>query len=343
MTDWQDIHDWTDLRAVRAALAAGADPDRAPGGHMAPLHSAACAGSVEVLAELLTVAREVDRPDSEDRTPLWHAVRNWDREKASALISAGADPWRPRTADGRCPGELAWWTPLADLVAGLPGAREPAPEERAAQRAADELIAAFDGGGGEGGEYHDWGCVAFVAGRSVAEVVAELGGDIVATIGEDGDEGGDVGRDGDTEEDGEVDYADVLLEEEGRVLVGAAPGGVVLQQFDGIAIHEERLLGPLSIGAVAVSVFDHPDAFIHPSIARDGVMCSSEEVMLDPGPGDPEEAWRYRFGDGGHPSGWTARALAMAAAVTGVAVDGGPRWIGRPGSSVVRLPGHLRH
>ncbi|MCC4320921.1 ankyrin repeat domain-containing protein, partial [Streptomyces malaysiensis] len=96
MTDWQDIHDWTDLRAVRAALAAGADPDCAPGGHMAPLHSAACAGSVEVLAELLTVAREVDRPDSEDRTPLWHAVRNWDREKASALISAGADPWRPR-------------------------------------------------------------------------------------------------------------------------------------------------------------------------------------------------------------------------------------------------------
>ncbi|MYU20001.1 ankyrin repeat domain-containing protein, partial [Streptomyces sp. SID8361] len=111
MTDWQDIHDWTDLRAVRAALAAGADADRAPGGHMAPLHSAACAGSDEVLAELLTVAREVDRPDSEDRTPLWHAVRNWDREKASALISAGADPWRPRAADGRCPGELAWCPP----------------------------------------------------------------------------------------------------------------------------------------------------------------------------------------------------------------------------------------
>ncbi|MGW7690095.1 ankyrin repeat domain-containing protein [Streptomyces asiaticus] len=95
MTDWQDIHDWTDLRAVRAALAAGADPDRIVGGHMAPLHSAACSGSAEVLAELLTVARQVDRPDAAGRTPLWHAVRDWNREKASALIAAGADPWRP--------------------------------------------------------------------------------------------------------------------------------------------------------------------------------------------------------------------------------------------------------
>lgn len=71
-------------------------------------------------------------------------------------------------------------------------------------------------------------------------------------------------------------------------------------------------------------------------------MCPCEEVMPDPEPGDPDEAWRYRFGDGGHPSGWTARALAMAAAVTGVAVDGGPRWIGRPGSSVILLPERLR-
>ncbi|WP_346167989.1 ankyrin repeat domain-containing protein [Streptomyces javensis] len=338
MTDWQDIHDWTDPRAVRAALAAGADPDRVVGGHMAPLHSAACSGSAEVLAELLTVAREVDQPDAAGRTPLWHAVRNWDREKASALIAAGADPWRPREVDGRSPGELAWWTPLADLVAGVPGAREPAPGERAAQRAADALIAAFDA---EEGEYQDWGCVAFVAGRSVPEVVAALGGDIVATIGEDEDEDEDGDENG--EEDGEADYADVLLEEEGRVLVGAAPGGVVLQQFDGIAIHGEEVLAPLSRGTVAVSVFDHPDAFIRPSIARDGVMCPCEEVMLDPEQGDPEEAWRYRFGDGGHPSGWTARALAMAAAVTGVAVDGGPRWIGRPGSSVILLPERLRN
>ncbi|MFS7873898.1 ankyrin repeat domain-containing protein [Streptomyces asiaticus] len=335
MTDWQDIHDWTNLRAVRAALAAGADPDRVLGGHMAPLHSAACSGSAEVLAELLTVAREVDQPDAAGRTPLWHAVRNWDREKASALIAAGADPWRPREADGRSPGELAWWTPLADLVAGVPGAREPSPGERAAQRAADELIAAFDA---EEGEYQDWGCVAFVAGRSVPEVVAALGGDIVATIGEDGGEDGDENG----EADGAADYADVLLEEEGRVLVGAAPGGVVLQQFDGIAIHGEEVLAPLSRGTVAVSVFDHPDAFIHPSIARDGAMCPCQEVMLDPERGDPEEAWRYRFGDGGHPSGWTARALAMAAAVTGVAVDGGPRWIGRPGNSVILLPEQLR-
>ncbi|QKV91342.1 ankyrin repeat domain-containing protein [Streptomyces sp. NA02950] len=311
MSHWT-LHDWTDLAAVRRALAAGADPDRNPTGYVPPLHSAACWGSAEVLAELLTVAREVDQPDWAGRTALWYAVREWDREKVAALIAAGADPWR-RRPDGRCPGELAWWAPVADQVAGLPGAVEPTEEERAAQRAADALIASFD----TDDDYQDWGCVAFVADRTAAELVAALGGEEVPV-----------------EDDEEA-------LEEGLLLVHDLPGGAVLQQYDGIEIHGEEVLGLLSRGTVAVSVFDHPDAFICPSVSRDGVLGPCEEVMRDPEKDDPPETWRYRFGDGGHPSGWTARALAMAVALTGVDVDGGAKWPG-PGGRAVRLPVELR-
>lgn len=72
------------------------------------------------------------------------------------------------------------------------------------------------------------------------------------------------------------------------------------------------------------------------------VLCPCEEVPRGQAEGDPEEAWRYRFGDSGHPSGWTARALAMAAALTGVVVDGGPRWLDAPDGRILRLPAGLR-
>ncbi|MES4906520.1 MULTISPECIES: ankyrin repeat domain-containing protein [unclassified Streptomyces] len=270
-----NIGDWADPQDIRAALAAGADPDRDPSGQTTPLHLAADVGSAESLAELLAVVKDVDRPDWADRTPLWYAVRSWDREKASALIAAGADPWR-RSADGRSPGRIAWPTPLADLVAGLPGAVEPTPEERAAQEAADALIASFDPQSDDG---HGGLCVAFVAGRDAADV---------------------------------LDAGIELLD-----------GGV---------------LRALSRGTVAVSVFDHPNAFIYPEVFRDGEVCPGDEVMRDPVEGAPEEAWLHRFGDG-HPSGWMARALAMASALTGIRLDGGAAWFEEPCDLVFRIPG----
>lgn len=286
-------------------------------------------GSPQSPAELLAVVAEVDRPDWADRTPLWYAVRSWKRGNAPALIAAGADPWR-RSADGRSPGRMAWATPLADLVAGLPGAVEPTAEERAAQEAADALIASFEAEGDQG---HGGTCVAFVAGRDAADVLAVLAG--LGATPMEADAGG-----GEDAEDGDDENGMSVLWEEGVAGVSTVPGGAVIEQDRGIGLLDEGVLRALSRGTVAVAVFDHPNAFIHPGVYRDGEPCPGDEVMRDPVEGAPEEAWLYRFGDG-HPSGWTSRALAMAAALTGVRLEGGTAWFGNRCDLVLRLPERL--
>lgn len=110
---WWGVNDWTDLDLVRAELATGADPNSDVPVFEKPLHAAADRGSPEVVAEL---AMRVDDADAENRgrTALWMAVFEGRTDNARALVSAGADPWRPMMA-GWSPGRLSLAGPTPDL------------------------------------------------------------------------------------------------------------------------------------------------------------------------------------------------------------------------------------
>ena len=96
---------WSDLAAVRARLAGGADPNTLVRGHGRPLHHAAREGSAEVVAELARLVDDVDAVD-DGRTALWLAVHAGKPASARALVAAGADPERPMMA-GWSPARLS--------------------------------------------------------------------------------------------------------------------------------------------------------------------------------------------------------------------------------------------
>jgi uncharacterized protein len=82
-----------------ARLAAGENPNVSDPAGYAPLHFAAQAGSVEVVAALLSHGAVVDAPNSYGNTPLFVAVFNWlncdqSGETIAFLRGHGADPLR---------------------------------------------------------------------------------------------------------------------------------------------------------------------------------------------------------------------------------------------------------
>ncbi|WP_246074975.1 ankyrin repeat domain-containing protein [Nonomuraea terrae] len=111
-TGWDS---WTDFERIRALRDAGADPNSGVSHFGTPLHAAAKHGSPEVIAEL---AGRVDDIDAlyRGRTALWAAVFADRPGNARALVSAGADPWRPMM-NGWSPGRLALAGPTPDLFA----------------------------------------------------------------------------------------------------------------------------------------------------------------------------------------------------------------------------------
>ncbi|WP_245899856.1 ankyrin repeat domain-containing protein [Nonomuraea indica] len=120
-------NDWTDLSLVRARLDAGADPNAGLFVHGRPLHAAAAIGSPEVVAELVRRVDDVDA-EHEGRTALWEAVYNNRPDNARALVSAGADPWRPMM-NGWSPGRLGLATPTL-TSSPFPTARRACPLPR---------------------------------------------------------------------------------------------------------------------------------------------------------------------------------------------------------------------
>lgn len=87
-----------DVEIVRLLVAAGADPCRRceyghlPGTRMpTPLHKAAAAGTAEVLALLLSAARDVDVLSADGVAPLHCAAAGDDPVRVRMLLEAGAD------------------------------------------------------------------------------------------------------------------------------------------------------------------------------------------------------------------------------------------------------------
>ncbi|MER6951481.1 ankyrin repeat domain-containing protein [Nonomuraea sp. NPDC000554] len=112
---WFNIgwNEWADLGLIRAQLDAGADPNSGVRIFEKPLHVAAERGSPEVIAELAMRGADVDA-EHQGRTALWVAVVEGRPDNARALVSAGADPWRP-TIGSWSPGRLSLAGPTPGL------------------------------------------------------------------------------------------------------------------------------------------------------------------------------------------------------------------------------------
>ncbi|MEV0195082.1 ankyrin repeat domain-containing protein [Nonomuraea sp. NPDC050691] len=267
-TEWYAIgwDDWKDVQAVRARLAAGADPHSGVYYHGTPLIAAAQIGSPEVITEL---CRHVDDVDAEHkgRTPLWEAVFNHRADNARALVAAGADPWRPMM-NGWSPGRLALAGPTPDLFPVPPG--EPGLSETEASAAAEarRLVAAL-------GAFDSDGLgLACVAGISAAEATRRLG-----AVPADEEK---------VEELLEDPFCDL---DGGLAIVGVTdvPGGCVVTQPWGYTPSDPGVIQRLSAGTVCYGLFDNPKSGNQGSSARDGVI---EEWDTHPGGGSasPEES-----------------------------------------------------
>ena len=82
----------SDHAAVRALLAAGADPDAAWGDGTTALHWAAHRDAPALVADLLAAGADVDAADDHGITPLALACLNGSRLVVDTLLAAGADP-----------------------------------------------------------------------------------------------------------------------------------------------------------------------------------------------------------------------------------------------------------
>ncbi|MFI6737072.1 ankyrin repeat domain-containing protein [Nonomuraea sp. NPDC050451] len=157
---------WAEPELIRARLDAGADPNARVDHLRTPLHAAAEWGSPEVIAELAGRVDDVDT-EFEGRTALWTAVFADRPHNVQALLSAGADPWRPMM-NGWSPGRLAQAGPTPGLFS------PPSPElglseaEAAAVAEARRLIAAL------GSLYYEGLSLACVAGITAAEATRRL-------------------------------------------------------------------------------------------------------------------------------------------------------------------------
>ncbi|MEU4836263.1 ankyrin repeat domain-containing protein [Streptosporangium sp. NPDC023615] len=253
---WWGINDWTDLDLVRVELAAGADPNYGVPIFEKPLHAAAERGSPDVVSELAALVDDVDA-EREGRTALWMAVFEGRTDNARALVSAGADPWRPMMA-GWSPGRLSLASPTPGLFP-LPSSEIGLSEaEAAAVAEAGRLISAL---GDYDYDLYDGLGLACVAELSAAEATARL-----EAVPADG-----VDIDGLYEAWWNKSDADLI------VGITDVPGGCVIIQPWGYTPSTRGLLERVSPGTACYSMYDNPKGGIFGHVARDGAVITAWE------------------------------------------------------------------
>ncbi|MEV4058504.1 ankyrin repeat domain-containing protein [Nonomuraea dietziae] len=258
---WSGIgwDDWSNLSLIRARLDAGADPNAGAFFHERPLHAAAGCGSPEVVAEL---ARRVDDVDAEHegRTALWEAVFHNRPDNARALVTAGADPWRPMM-DGWSPGRLSLATPTPDLFTLPDGEPGLSAAESAAVAEAGRLIATLERFDDDG---FSLACVADITAAEAARRLEAVPAD-----------------DLDVEELMDDPWSD---EDNGLSVVGVTdvPGGCVVVQPWGYVASNPGVMERLSAGTVCYALFANPKSGNQGAVARHGVI---EEWDTHPGGG----------------------------------------------------------
>ena len=314
--DWQGVgyrEGWADAALVQARLDGGAPPNaRITGQGGTPLHLAAEWGAAEAVAVLLSHNAEVDARDDDEHTPLWYATCKVNEDSIRALINAGADVWTPQTGLWS-PGRLLLTTPLAPLVAELPGAVELPTEEAAAFREADALIAAF----GERELWTEGLGITFVRGLSEDELIRRLGADPAQC----------------PEADLEhapfdpTDY-DESLRYVGVTSVPGAPGGCVITQ-DGYMPSDDAVVRAISAGTDAYGLYFNPKGGTFGTLARDGEAVEHEEIGLPPGEPDPPAHWHFRFWQRGRAFPYDADTLAYACAAAGLRISDGREAVDR--------------
>ncbi|MEU6819073.1 ankyrin repeat domain-containing protein [Streptomyces atriruber] len=304
--DWAGMgyEDWGDAALIRARLDGGAPVDEQVWSGATPLHLAAERGDAEAVGLLLAHVTRVDAPDEEGHTALWHAVCKGDEDSVRALIRAGADVWTPQTGPWS-PGRLLLTTPLAAVVADLPGAVALPDEELAAFRAADALIAAFDE------EMWTEGLgVAFVRDLDADEVIRRLGAE-PARCPEVPSEEAPFDED-------EDDY-DTSLRFVAVTDLPGSPGGCVITQ-DGYMPGDDAVLRAISADTTAYGLYFNPKGGTHGTLARDGRCVEHEEIGLSPEATDPAAHWHFRFWQAGPGVPYDALDLAYACAAAGLRV-----------------------
>jgi ankyrin repeat protein len=316
---------------VRAALAAGGDPNQRSGAiRETPLHAVLSAAlwtpaeqdsSVEAVELLIGAGADVEAVNESGETPLWLAVRRGRRDHTVALLDAGADPWRT-VLGGRSAGRVALDGPLAPIFEQLPGAPTVSDEERAAQARADELITFYE----QWRHLPDGLCVAFVSGVDEDGVIRRLGLDPAEWPSMvDAHEDGTAGQ---------IDYdPDQTVLWVGRT----EGGGVVVYDWWGVAPVSDFFCRAVSAeGGEVASTFNNPaGGELHVNWWRDGARIAWPDPGRDPSPNDPPEAWLCRFGDHSHESFYMYRNLALMTMLTGVRVDL-PRWLDEGPKRLVR-------
>ncbi|MEV7192443.1 ankyrin repeat domain-containing protein [Streptomyces sp. NPDC093510] len=303
--DWERMayEDWGDPALIRARLDGGAPVDADVWSGSTPLHLAAERGGAESLAVLLPHVKRVDAPDEEGHTALWCAACRGNEGSVRALIRAGADVWTPQ-AGPWSPGLLLLTTPLAPLVADLPGAVPLPPDELAAFRAADALIEAFD----DPEMWTEGLGIAFVRDVDAEEVVRRLGAD-PAHCPEVPPEHAPFDED---------DY-DTSFRFVGVADLPGSPGGCVITQ-DGYMPSDDALLRAVSAGTTAYGVYFNPKGGTHGTAARDGRLVGHEEIGLSPDGTEPPAHWHFRFWQSGRGVPYDAHDLAYACAAAGLRV-----------------------
>ncbi len=105
-----------DMAAVSYLLSAGADPNLQASGGPA-IHTAVCRDNIEIVRLLLEAGADINAQDADQWTCLW-----WLRstEKASFLLSKGADPSIPADTMIGCPDQLPEdWDTIPEIVRNL--------------------------------------------------------------------------------------------------------------------------------------------------------------------------------------------------------------------------------
>jgi hypothetical protein len=343
---------------VRAALAAGGDPDeRLMPIRNTPLHEVLGAptipgrenaGSVEAVELLIRAGADVEAVNETGETPLWCAVRHGRREQTAALLKAGADPWRT-VLGGRSAGRIALDGPLAGLFEDLPGAPVVSEAERRLQREADELIHGYSSwlyspqavmAIGE-----PWAlkllaviepfCAAFVAGPDEEETIRRIGADPSACPLLDFDEYQSQSWAPWETSRGPMGTIEGSPEESWLWVSTPPSGGVMIFQSNGILPVNDTFCGRVTTGGgLLASVFHHGEVSVN--IWRDGDKAGWPGPFHDPTwEGCPEEAWRCRFGDRSSGFGDLPRSLALMTVLTGVRVD--PEWFVTAPKRAVRV------
>ncbi|WP_067137778.1 ankyrin repeat domain-containing protein [Microtetraspora malaysiensis] len=309
-----DCQDWTKLDVIRARLDAGADPDSGPHVWESALQTAAREGSPEVVVELARRVTDVDA-ESDGRTALWDAVFENRPDNARALVSAGADPWRPMMS-GWSPGRLSLVTRHPGLFGTPPGGVGLSAEETAAVAEARRLITSL-------GSWDDDGMsLACVAGIDAAEAARRL-----AAV---------PANEAEVEEIMEDPFADM---DASLALAGITdvPGGCVLSQMCDYALSTPGVGERLSTGTVCYSMFANPKSGNQGGAFRDGVT----------------EDWDAHPGGGSVDSGMSAleilttflyqgHAVAYCCARAGLRLPDARAFTGTP-DMWVRLPGDYWH